>query len=934
MDILDSMLYFSKYVETLEHSGVKRRSGRYEWGSGEIPYQHEPWFQWLSEAEARKAEGLTETELAKAMGMSTTEYRQMRSVAKAQKRAADSAFAMRLKEKGYSNVAIGERMGINESSVRLLLKPSLQVKNNILNNTADILAQNVAEKGYIDVSSGTELYLGVTQTKLNAALKKLKDEGYEVHNIYIEQATNPGKKTTIKVLGPKGTETRDIYDAINKGDPENPPIHLIEEHTNDGGLTWFGIKPPVSLDSSRLKVRYNEEGGIDKDGVIELRRGVEDISLGDSKYAQVRIAVDGTHYLKGMAMYNDNMPPGVDVIFNTNKHQGTPLTDVLKPMKKDKDGNIDMDNPFGAAIKTSGVVNGLLAGGQREYIDKNGEKHLSVINKVNEEGDWSKWDKTLASQMLSKQDVNLAQRQLNISYLGYKDDLNDIMRLTNPEIKKQLLQSFADDCDSATEHLKAAALPRQASHVILPITSLKDTEVYAPNYRNGERVVLIRYPHGGKFEIPDLVVNNNNRDGKSYIGNAKDAIGINPKVAAKLSGADFDGDTVLVIPNNDGRIKTKPSLKGLENFDPKERYPGYEGMKTLNSTQKQTEMGKITNLITDMTLQGADDNDLAAAVRHSMVIIDAEKHKLNYKQSEIDNGISALKEKYRGDKTKGASTLISRAKSEKYVPERRDIYDIDKETGKKIYKETGRTYTTKKILKDGTVKEIEHPYQTETTQMSYALDKYGDAFKLSSGTRMEAVYANYANKLYSMANTARKELKNTKSSKYSPAAAQLYSKEVKSLNSKLNIALKNAPLERKAQVIATMVVNAKKKDNPELKDKTNKKELDRVKQQAINAARYRMGSTSRKKREIDITPKEWEAIEAGAITSTKLTKILNNTNLDTIRQYATPKNVPVMSSTKVARAKAMLAAGETYGDIAEVLGVSTTTIRNAVEEKD
>lgn len=918
-------LYFEQF---LEHSGVKRRSGRYEWGSGEIPYQHEPWFQWLSEAEAQKASGLTGTELARAMGMSTTEYRQMLSVAKAEKRAADAAHAMRLKDKGYSNVKIGEMMGINESSVRLLLKPSLQVRNNILNNTAEVLQKNVDEKGFIDVSSGTELYLGVTQTKMNAALKKLKDEGYEVHNIYIDQATNPGKKTTIKVLCPPGTETRDIYEAIDKGDPNDPPIHLIEEHSNDGGLTFYGIRPPENLDSSRLMIKYKEDGGGEKDGVIELRRGVEDISLGDSKYAQVRIAVDGNLYLKGMAIYNDNMPPGVDVIFNTSKHAGTPFEKTLKPMKTDKDGNIDKDNPFGAAIKESGTINGLLAGGQREYIGADGKPHLSVINKVNEEGDWSKWDKTLASQMLSKQDISLAQRQLNISYLGYRDDLNDIMKLTNPEIKKQLLQSFADDCDSATEHLKAAALPRQASHVILPIQSLKDNEIFAPNYQNGERVVLIRYPHGGKFEIPELYVNNKNAEGRRIIGtDAKDAVGINSKVAERLSGADFDGDTVLVIPNNDGRILTSPALKGLKDFDPKERYPYYEGMKVISGDAKQTEMGKVTNLITDMTLKGADADEIAAAVRHSMVIIDAEKHKLNYQQSEIDNGIAKLKEKYQGGAKKGASTLISQAKSEIRVNERRDGYKIDKETGEKIFEETGRTYTTKKTLKNGTEKISEHKYQTVSTKMA----ETKDAFTLSSGTPMETVYANYANKLKAMANEARKELVNTPSSKYSPSAADLYSSEVKSLTSKLNIALKNAPLERKAQVISTMVVKAKIKDNPELRDKANKKELDRIKQQSINAARSRMGSTSRRQREIDITPDEWEAIEAGAISSTKLTKILNNTNLDTIRQYATPRNTPVMSDTKIARAKAMLASGQTYGDISQVLGVSVTTIRNAID---
>ena len=67
---------------------------------------------------------------------------------------------------------------------------------------------------------------------------------------------------------------------------------------------------------------------------------------------------------------------------------------------------------------------------------------------------------------------------------------------------------------------------------------------------NGERVVLIRHPHGGTFEIPELTVNNKNPDARKIVGTIKsqDAIGIHHKVAEHLSGADFDGDTVLVIP--------------------------------------------------------------------------------------------------------------------------------------------------------------------------------------------------------------------------------------------------------------------------------------------------------------------------------------------------------------------------------------------------
>src|SRR5699024_7671332 len=121
-------------------------------------------------------------------------------------------------------------------------------------------------------------------------------------------------------------------------------------------------------------------------------------------------------------------------------------------------------------------------------------------------------------------------------------------------------------------------LPRTEQHVLIPIPGMKDNEVYAPKYNQGERVVLIRHPHGGIFELPELIVNNRNPQASKVLGkNPRDAIGINAKVAEQLSGADFDGDTVLVVPNNSGSVKTSRPLKSLQEFDPKTEYKGFEG---------------------------------------------------------------------------------------------------------------------------------------------------------------------------------------------------------------------------------------------------------------------------------------------------------------------------------------------------------------------
>lgn len=872
----------------LAHYGILRRSGRYPWGSGSNPYQRS--ISFLDEINRlKKEEGLTEPEIARGFGMTSTQLRDLKTIARAEKKAAEVAQAQRLKEKGLSNIAIGEKMGVGESSVRALLKAGEKYEQDVLKSTSEMLKKEVAKKTLVDVGAGVELNprIGISRTKLNAALTRLKDEGYEVHRVKFEQA-GTGHMTEYKVLAPPGWTQKDVWK--NRYD-----IQSIEHYSDDGGRSFLGLEPPKSLSSKRIKVNYDEDGGSDADGVIYLRPGVDDLSLGKSNYAQVRIAVDGTHFLKGMAMYKHDMPKGVDVIFNTNKSKKDVASDLdaMKPMKtKSKDDpSIDWDNPFGAVIQP---------GGQR-----------GVLNIVNEEGNWSEWSRTLSSQFLSKQSPKLADTQLKVLREQKKADLDEILSLTNPAVKRKLLEAFADDADASAVNLEAAALSRrQAHHVILPLSKIKPTEVYAPNFNDGERVVLIRHPHGGIFEIPELVVNNKHSEGRKVLGTqARDAIGINAKVAERLSGADFDGDTVIVIPNNKGLVKTAPALAGLKNFDPKKAYPAYDGMKPMTPTAKQHEMGDVSNLITDMTIKRASAAEIARAVRHSMVVIDAEKHNLNYKQSAIDNGIRELKEKYQEGRgaRRGASTIVSRATSEKRVPERKQGYRIDPKTGKKIYLETGRTY----VNKNGKVV----PKTTKSTKLA----EVDDAFKLSSGTTIENIYADHSNQLKAMANQARRELVSTKNTPYSPSARKVYSKEVETLNAKLAIAQRNAPRERQAQVIANSVYTQKKRANPDMTPEEQKK----IKHQALAEARLRTGAN---KERVTITPNEWEAIQAGAITNNKLSDILKNADLDQVRQLATPRQPAKMTSAKQRRAEQMSKLGYTQAEIASALGVAPSTI--------
>lgn len=911
----------------LAHTGTPQKfdfdpngSGRYRQGSGENPHQHG--FDFLYEVEKLRASGKykNNTEIAKAMGFSTGEWRAKITNAKAEKYAADAAKVYHMRyERQMSNTAIAKALGLSEGTVRNMLKNPEKMRDKILESTTDVLREAVKNKKYIDVGEGVERSLGIPRTKLDAALQKLKDEGYEVKPIQVSQinSTN-GQKTTVLVLAPKGTTGREIYLNMDK-------ISLLKEyHSNDLGLTYGNLEKPVSISSKRIEINYADKDGYQpKDGVIELRPGVEDISLGGSKYAQVRIAVDDKYYLKGMAIYSNDLPEGKDIRFNTNKLEGTPAEKVFKEMKTingEPGSPIDWDNPFGATIK---------AGGQSHYIDKDGKTKLSAINKVNEEGDWGAWDKTLASQFLSKQDLSLAKRQLNITYLNKMDEFQDIMSQKNATIRQHLLRSFADDCDAAAVELKAAAMPRQATQVLLPLNSIKENEIYAPNFKNGEHVCLVRYPHSGPSEIPNLIVNNKNKEAISIFGKSpKDCVVINPKVAAKLSGADFDGDSVVVIPNKGGKtINTAPTLKGLKDFDPKIAYPGYEGMKVMKESRKGTEMGMVANLITDMTLQGCTPDELARAIRHSMVVIDAPKHKLNWKQSEKDNRIKELKEKYQGSSKGGASTLISRAKGQKRVDERRLYVKVDPTTGEKIYDSTGNTYIKRWKLKDGTIKEKEIVRQTKSTKMA----EVSDAFQLTSDPKnplpMEKVYAIYANQMKALGNKARLESIKIKAEPVSSGAKEAYANEIKSLDDKLNKALSNAPYERQAQITANVILKAKIENNPNMTDSEKRKKG----QQALNSARSRIIPGGKKER-VSITEKEFEAINANAINSTKLKLILNNADLDSLKKITTPKKEKGLSESKIARAKAYLASGYyTQAEVAEMFDISPSTLRKYLE---
>lgn len=906
-------------------------SGRYPLGSGEDPNQHRG--DLISRVQELRRSGMSEIDIAKAVGYeSTGQLRSAYSNAVNERRSTRIASARAMLADGKSQAEVARALEINESTLRSLLNERSAERTNAAKATADFLRAQINEKGMIDVGTGVELELGISREKLGQALQILQDEGYEVYGGGVPQVTNPGKQTNIKVICPPGTEHKEIYDFEN--------VHTIREYKcredADGNDQFMrGFEYPASMDSSRMMIRFRDDvapdghTGVEKDGTVEIRRGVPDLDLQGSHYAQVRILVDGDKYIKGMAVYSDDMPDGVDVIFNTNKTKDQ-ADKVLKPIKDDP------TNPFGALLREEG--------GQYRYIDENGQSRLGLINKTRTEGDWGDWADSLPSQFLSKQSMQLIQKQLSMSIADKQAEFDEIMALTNPTVRKQLLETFSNDCDSAAVHLQAAALPRQKYQVILPIATMKDDEVYAPNFHDGEMVALIRYPHGGTFEIPILKVNNKHPDGRRILGNTPaDAIGINSEVAARLSGADFDGDTVMVIPCNSPQSKVKitstPYFDGLKTFDNKMEY-GYSRVETDSNGEKhyyrdghefkimsntQMEMGKVSNLITDMTLRGATNEELERAVKHSMVVIDAEKHKLDWKASERDNGIAALRKKYQehydedGEAHYGASTLISRAKSPYPVPKRKGTPRINPETGELVYKEVREEYTDPKTGKT-------RIRTQDSTQMAEAKD--ARTLISPADTPQERAYADYANRMKAMANEARKEMLRAGKIKYSATAKETYYDEVSYLTDQLKVALMNAPRERQAQLAANSEVKAMKKANPGM----TSKEMKKKGQQALSRNRVRFGA---QRNPVNITPRGWEAIQAGAVSENLLTKILRFADMDQVRAYATPRATTSLSTGKQARIRAMRNSGYTTSQIAAALGVSSSTVTkyiNGVKE--
>ena len=972
IDVIDAFLMHSGRGHDDNPPG--RGSGVLPWGSGENPYQHAGDFVTRVKRARKQHPELSQDDIAKMVGCkSASDLKKQYSKSLSVYRVGRNKEIDALLKTGMTQQAVADKFGVNESTLRSWLNPESRKKAEKSQIIADGLEKLVKERGLIDVGAGVEKELNCSKEKLNEALAILQDKGYPIYGGRVPQATNPGKQTTIKALGDPSSDVKwsDLYQHPEK--IQSVTDYIVREGPDGQEVFTKKWQYPAAIDPKRIMIRFRDDiapdghTGIERDGTIEIRRNVPDLDLKGSHYAQVRIMTQDGHYLKGMAHYaSEEMPEGVDVIFNTNKTRAQ-ADIVFKEIKSDP------NNPFGALLRENG--------GQYTYIDKDGKEKLGLINKTRQEGDWEDWDDTLPSQFLAKQPRELIEKQLGKSIAAKKKEYEELISLTNPTVKKKLLEDFANSCDSDSIHLTAAKLPRQKYQVILPLPTLDDNEVYAPNFKNGETIALIRYPHAGLFEIPILKVNNNNPEAIKRFGSkddgsgsAIDAICVNKHIADILSGADFDGDTVMCIPCNDTRysdtkIANKPPLKDLEGFDPKdaygysdtyrttETYIGKDGKEHIKDVdhyirngvefkpmkRTQLEMGKVSNLIADMTAKGAPDSDLALAVKHSMVVIDAEKHHLDWQASEKDNRIAYLRKKYQehyddqasideDDPSYGASTLFTRAKSPYRVTKPTGTPHIDPETGKLVYTEKQlkpQMYTGK----DGKqhIREMEVPLLS-TKDSAFELvsvvnsknppKNMEDIFRTNP---KEAAYALYSDQLRAMANEARKEILRSGDIKFNRSAQEQYSEEVAHLKEELLKSELNAPRERMAQYYARSVTLARKEENPDL----TKKEIKKISNQALANGRVRYGAH---RNTVDISEKEWDAIQAGAIPATSLKRLLNYANMDKVRAYATPRQGVKLTEGQENRIKAMLGRGVSAAEIADVMNVSVSTVNSYRKE--
>lgn len=97
-----------------------------------------------------------------------------------------------------------------------------------------------------------------------------------------------------------------------------------------------------------------------------------------------------------------------------------------------------------------------------------------------------------------------------------------------------------------------------------------------------------------------------------------------------------------------GDVSKKTMQEDLNQFDPMVYTTDYPDV--LEGFDRERELNNIAVLIASMVIGGAENQEMERAIKHSMVIIDAKKYHLDWRQSEHDFGIMHLAIKYRAMK--------------------------------------------------------------------------------------------------------------------------------------------------------------------------------------------------------------------------------------------------------------------------------------------
>ena len=179
--------------DILEHYGTKRHSGRYPWGSGDNPYQHSGDF--LSRVETLKKKGMSENEildqinstLPKEYQLGLTEFRVARRKAIHERKASEYEKIAALKEQGLGWKAIGEKLGMSESSVRSKYAGTADKKAQRAENIADTLKKEVDKKGMIDISVAGNIFAAPGPQSCVEAIK-MADKGHGVLFVVLNHA--------------------------------------------------------------------------------------------------------------------------------------------------------------------------------------------------------------------------------------------------------------------------------------------------------------------------------------------------------------------------------------------------------------------------------------------------------------------------------------------------------------------------------------------------------------------------------------------------------------------------------------------------------------------------------------------------------------------------------------------------------------------------